>query len=325
MTDPRGRHRRWATAIGLAAGFVLDRLVADPQRLHPVAGLGRAIAVTEHLLYADSRMRGTIFTAVWVAAGATAGTCAQRVAMRGSSPIPLLVLTAATTWTVLGGTSLVRVGDEVADALAAGDIGAARATIPSLCGRDPESLDAAGICRAAVESIAENTSDATVAPLLWGAVAGVPGLLVYRTINTLDAMVGYRNERYRRFGWASARLDDAANLIPARVTGVLTAAMGSRSRAALGSWRRYARRHPSPNAGVVESAFAGALGLRLGGRTVYPHGVEERPVLGRGRPPGVVELRAAATLSERVQAAAVPVAVAVVAGSILGVSRRSVR
>jgi adenosylcobinamide-phosphate synthase len=188
--------------------------------------------------------------------------------------------------------------------LGRGDLNAARARLPSLCGRDPATLDAGGLARAGVESLAENTSDAVVAPLLWGGVAGVPGLLGYRAVNTLDAMVGYRSPRYRRFGWAAARLDDAVNLVPARVAALLVAAaapvVGGSPRAARAAWRRDARAHPSPNAGPVEAAAAGALGVRLGGRTVYAHGVERRPVLGDGCAPAVVDLRRAVRLSRAV-------------------------
>ena len=232
-----------------------------------------------------------------IALGVGVDTATRRV---DSSPLRIAAVAAA-TWAVLGGTTLNRVGRAVADDLSVDDIDAARALVPSLCGRDPESLDAAGIVRAAVESIAENTSDAAVAPLFWGGVAGVPGLIAYRTVNTLDSMVGYRNDRYRRFGWASARLDDLANLVPARLAGVLVVVLGDDRAGALSAWRRDASAHPSPNAGVVESSFAGALGLRLGGRTVYPHGVEERPALGDGRSPEVADLYSTTHLSRRVQ------------------------
>jgi adenosylcobinamide-phosphate synthase len=225
-------------------------------------------------------------------------------------------LIAVTTWTVLGGTTLARTGRAMADRLEAGDLAGARALLPSLCGRDPDLLDADGLARAAVESIAENTSDATVAPLVWGALAGVPGLLAYRAVNTLDAMVGYRNDRYRNFGWAAARTDDLANLLPARLSGILTAVLapvaGGRPAAALRAWRRDAAKHPSPNAGVAESAMAGALGVRLGGRTEYRHGTELRPTLGDGPAPRVADLRRAVILSEAVQfATAVTAALAV--------------
>jgi adenosylcobinamide-phosphate synthase len=215
---------------------------------------------------------------------------------------------AAATWVVLGGTSLAREAVALAAELDAADLPAARRRIRGLVGRDPESLDAAGLARAGCESVAENTADAVVAPLLWGAAAGVPGLLGYRAVNTLDAMVGYRSERYRRFGWAAARTDDLANLVPSRVTAGLTVALapllGGDPAGALRAWRRDAHAHPSPNAGPVEATAAGALGLRLGGRTEYPHAVEERPVLGDGRPPEAADLRRTARLSRSVGVAA---------------------
>jgi adenosylcobinamide-phosphate synthase len=173
--------------------------------------------------------------------------------------------------------------------LAAGDLPAAREQVTHLVGRDPSVLDAAGVARATVESIAENTCDAVVAPLFWGVVAGLPGLLGYRAVNTLDAMVGYRSPRYANFGWASARLDDVANAVPARLTAALVAlvapAVGGDGRAAWRMALRDGRRHPSPNSGYSEAAYAGALGLRLGGRNVYAGRVELRPHLGNGRLP----------------------------------------
>ncbi len=199
--------------------------------------------------------------------------------------------------------------------LSAEDITRARGRLPHLCGRDPSSLDLTGLARATVESVAENTSDAVVAPLLWGAVAGVPGLLGYRAVNTLDAMVGHRSARYQRFGWAAARLDDLANLAPARVAAALTVAAaplvkGDRGRA-WEAWQRDAGAHPSPNAGQVEAAFAGALGVRLGGRTEYSYGVEDRPVLGVGRDPDATDVARAVTLSRVVSYLATGVAVVV--------------
>jgi adenosylcobinamide-phosphate synthase len=203
---------------------------------------------------------------------------------------------------------------DMSERLATEDIGAARRVLPSLCGRDPEALDGDGLARAALESLAENTSDAQVAPLFWAAVAGVPGALGYRAINTLDAMVGYRSPRYARFGWAAARLDDLANIVPARVTATLVVVsaplVGGSPAGAVRAWRRDAARHPSPNAGVVEAAFAGALGVRLGGPTRYPHGLEIRPTLGDGPPPHVADLRRAVALSWLVQIAAAALAIA---------------
>jgi adenosylcobinamide-phosphate synthase len=215
---------------------------------------------------------------------------------------------------VLGGHSLRRAGSAMADHLEAGDAAAARDLLPSLCGRDPDNVDEAGLARASVESLAENTSDAIVAPLFWGAVAGLPGLLGYRAVNTLDAMVGHRSARYARFGTAAARLDDAANLAPARLTGLLTLLaaplVGGSARDGWLAWRADAARHPSPNAGVCEATAAGVLGVRLGGTTVYRGRVEDRPQLGTGRPPAVADIRRAVRLSRAVQLGALAVAVA---------------
>ncbi|WP_040806500.1 cobalamin biosynthesis protein [Nocardia concava] len=322
-----------AAAAGLVLGFAMDRVFGDPRRGHPVAGFGSAAMKVEEFTYRDSRAAGVVHEVVLVGAVAGLGIAARRMVGRrstsgrtarrctgiegdraigrGPGAVGLrlgdVVLTAAATWTVLGGTTLARTGREMADRLEAGDIEGARELLPSLCGRDPNLLDADGLARAAVESIAENTSDATVAPLVWGAVAGVPGLLAYRAVNTLDAMVGYRNERYGRFGWAAARTDDVANLVPARVSGLITVALapvvGGRPADAWRAWRRDAAKHPSPNAGVAEASMAGALGVMLGGKTEYRHGVEMRPTLGDGPVPRVPDLRRAVRLSEAVQIA----------------------
>jgi adenosylcobinamide-phosphate synthase len=192
--------------------------------------------------------------------------------------------------------------------LGSNDLDGARRLLPSLCGRDPALLDAAGLTRATVESVAENTSDAQVAPLLWAVAGGVPGVLGYRAVNTLDAMIGHRSPRYARFGWTAARLDDAANYAAARVTAALTVVcapiVGGSPSGAVTAWRRDAGRHPSPNAGVVEAAFAGALGVQLGGPTHYHYELQIRPALGAGPPPTLTDLRRAVRLSRAVQASA---------------------
>jgi adenosylcobinamide-phosphate synthase len=200
-------------------------------------------------------------------------------------------------------------------ALAAGDTDGARARLPALCGRDPAGLPAAELARATVESVAENTCDAVVAPLLWGAAFGLPGLLGYRAVNTLDAMVGHKTLRYAKFGWAAARLDDLANLIPARVTALLTVALAP---VAGGSGRRAARAvlrdggaQPSPNAGPCEAAFAGALGVRLGGTNVYGGQAERRGTLGDGPPPAPADIDRAIRLSRSVIIAATLLAAAI--------------
>lgn len=302
-------------AAGILLGSLLDAAVGDPRRGHPVAGFGRCAQMLERRTYRDDRAAGALHTAVLVGGLAAVGVLAQRGASRGPAQA---LLTAAATWAALGGTTLARTGAQMADLLDGGDIEGARAVLPALCGRDPAVLDESGLARAACESVAENTSDAQVAPLLWAAVGGIPGVLAYRGINTLDAMIGHRSPRYLRFGWAAARLDDVANYGPARVAAVLTAlcapAVGGSATGALRAWRDDAARHPSPNAGVVEAAFAGALRIRLGGPTQYRHELEIRPTLGDGPEPGSADLRRAVRLSRWVQAGAVVLAVGLAGG-----------
>jgi adenosylcobinamide-phosphate synthase len=301
--------------VGIAAGYFADALFGDPRRGHPVAMFGSGAAALERLTYADSRRAGALHAGGLLGTLAVLGVAVERTAGR-RGPEWTAAATAAATFVALGGTSLSRTGHQMAGLLDAGDVAGARRLLPSLCGRDPAALDSAGLARAALESVAENTSDAHVAPVLWAAVAGVPAVLVYRGANTLDAMIGNRSPRYVRFGWAAARFDDAANFVAARVTALLVAAcaplVGGSPAEALGAWRRDAARHPSPNAGVVEAAFAGALGVRLGGPTQYAHELEIRPTLGDGRAPEVSDLARAVRLSRIVQAAAVAVCLSAV-------------
>jgi adenosylcobinamide-phosphate synthase len=293
-------------AVGLLIGLLADRAFGDPRRGHPVAGFGAAAAALERRTYADSRAAGVGHTVALLTGLALLGYGAERLAQR-RGPTATAAVTGLATYVVLGGTSLARTGDRMAQLLATADTGEARALLPSLCGRDPAALDEPGLARAALESVAENTSDAQVAPLWWGLVGGVPGLLVYRGANTLDAMIGHHSARYERFGWAAARFDDVVNYLPARLTGLLVVAcapvVGGRPRDARRAWRRDAAKHPSPNAGVAEASFAGALGVQLGGRTQYAHRVEMRPTLGDGRIPEVADLARSVRLSAAVQGA----------------------
>ncbi|MCT7660267.1 cobalamin biosynthesis protein [Mycobacterium deserti] len=305
---------RRARIVGIAAGWLADRLLGDPQQGHPVAVFGSGAAAFERLTYVDNRRAGVLHTATLLGALAVAGLAVERATARRGH-LAATVANAVAVFVALGGTSLTRTGDRMAALIAVGDVDAARGLLPSLCGRDPSVLDTEGLTRAALESIAENTSDAHVAPLLWAARGGIPAVLVYRGANTLDAMIGNRSPRYARFGWAAARFDDAANYVAARVTAVLVAVcapfVGGSPAGAVRAWRRDAARHPSPNAGVVEAAFAGALGVRLGGPTQYAHELEIRPTLGEGPPPQIADLARAVRLSRAVQTAAVGVAVTV--------------
>ena len=297
-------------APGLLLGSALDALLADPRHGHPVAAFGTAAARAESHLWAASRARGALFTLACAGPVAVAGWGLQRLARRG--PAPVTALTAAATWTVLGGASLAAEASAMSRALAAGDLAAARDRLPALCGRDPAGLPAAELARATVESVAENTCDAAVAPLLWGAFFGLPGLLGYRAVNTLDAMVGHKTRHYAKFGWAAARLDDVANLVPARVTALLTVALaplaGGSGRGAMRAVHRDGGAHPSPNAGRCEAAFAGALGVRLGGTNVYHGQAERRGTLGDGPPPAPADIDRAIRLSRLVIIAATALA-----------------
>ncbi|MGW4437163.1 cobalamin biosynthesis protein [Streptomyces sp. NPDC004596] len=289
-----------AYAYGAAAGLLGDLLLGDPRRGHPVAVFGRAAAAVERVLWQDHRGWGALHTAVCAGGAVAAGLVAERAVRR--SPVAYAALTGVATWAVVGGTSLAREARTIGRALEAGDVTAARARLPHLCGRDPQGLDADGIARAVVESVAENTSDAVVGALVWGTVGGVPGLLGFRAVNTLDAMVGHKSPRLRRYGWASARLDDVAGWPGARLTAVLAALAGPDPRGAVRAWRADAAKHPSPNAGPVEASFAGALGVRLGGTLSYAGRVEHRPVLngGAGRAVRAADIERAVRLSRRV-------------------------
>ncbi|MGW1882016.1 cobalamin biosynthesis protein [Streptomyces sp. NPDC001970] len=286
-------------ACGAAAGLAGDLLFGDPRRGHPVAAFGRAAAAVERVLWRDHRGWGAVHTVVCAGGAIAAGALAAASVRR--SRTASIALTAAATWAVVGGTSLGREARAIGGALAAGDIEVARERLPHLCGRDPQALDGPGIARAVVESVAENTSDAVVGALVWGALGGVPGLVGFRAVNTLDAMVGHKSPRHRRYGWASARLDDAAGWPGARLTAALAVLAGGNPRGAVRAWRADAAKHPSPNAGPVEASFAGALGVRLGGTLSYAGRVEHRPVLNSGgRAVEVADIERAVRLSRRV-------------------------
>ncbi|XCM84160.1 cobalamin biosynthesis protein [Kitasatospora sp. HUAS MG31] len=318
--------------LGAVAGYLADARFGDPRRGHPVAVFGSAAARLEKALWRDRRDTGAVHTAVCVGTVAAGAALADHALRRSTAGRAALV--AAATWTVLGGTSLTREARIVARSLRAGDLDAARERLPHLCGRDPRGLDEGQLARAVVESVAENTADAVVNALTWGAVAGAPGLLAFRAVNTLDAMVGHRSARYRRFGWASARLDDVAGWPGARLTALLTVAAAPEPRRAWRVWRRDGSSHPSPNAGQAESAFAGALGVRLGGTLRYGDGprpetgvppaegwgrTEHRPILGGElRPVTVDDIERACLLSRRVGtlALAVTVGTRVLAGGL---------
>jgi adenosylcobinamide-phosphate synthase len=274
--------------LAVTLGLVADQLLGEPPlRPHPVALLGTALQHVERALYADARLPGAVHAAAGVALGAGAG-----VALRS---------TAIGTYLSVAGRALAEAARAVDNALATDDLARARSLLPALVGRDPYHLDSGEISRAVVESVAENTVDAVVAPALWAVIAATPGALAHRAINTMDAMIGHRDDRYRRYGWAAARLDDAAAWVPARVTALLVASCRpAAAMRVLRTVRHDAAAHPSPNAGVAEAAFAAALGLRLGGRNYY-HGLpQDRPLLGDGCTPRRGDIARAVRLSRDV-------------------------
>ncbi len=270
MTRPLLRPRpRWL--IGAACGVFIDRLVGEPPTsVHPLVYFGRAMDTVERVLYRDSRHRGVVHVLTGTCLGAVAGLVVRS--------------TALASYVGVGGRALGEAANAVGEALARGDLQRARELLPALVGRDARTLDEAEIARAVVESVAENTVDAVVAPVMWGALCGPAGVLAYRAINTLDAMVGHHGARFERYGWASARLDDVVNFVPARAAALLVALVRPLATADVvrGVFAQ-APAHPSPNSGVGEVAFAAALGLRLGGRNEYDGRAEVRPPLGYGR------------------------------------------
>ncbi len=277
------------------------------------------MATVEGHTYDGSRPAGIVHAAIGMSLGVGAGLAADIVVG------PELATVAATALAVAG-RGLADAAERVADLIDEGDLDRARLAIRTLVGRDASQLDAAELARAAVESVAENTVDAVVAPACWGAAWGAPGALGYRAANTLDAMVGHRSPRYEEFGWASARLDDVANWVPARLTAALVAAVRpGAARAVVRAVRQDASAHPSPNGGVAEAAFAAALGVRLGGPSRHGERMEARPDLGQGPPPTADDVRRAVLLSADVTLALAGVLGAVGSWRAPAVLRRSRR
>ena len=292
----RGRARN---GVATATGLLVDRAFGEPPAaVHPVALFGRAMTRLERRVWRDHRPAGAAYAAFGAGLGSLAGAGldrAARVALGSRAPGGAVV-----TWIVVAGRALGEEARAIGERLVADDLDGARERLPALVGRDPDSLDAKGVARAVVESVAENTVDAVVAPACWAAVGGAAGAGFYRAVNTLDAMVGHRNERYSQFGWAAARLDDVANWVPARLTALLAAAVRPAQAREVLDALVHPPAHPSPNAGVAEAAFAAALGLRLGGDTVYAGRVDPRPAFGTGRPPEAADIVAAVRLSRDV-------------------------
>jgi len=280
----------------LIGGLAVDALFGDMPAVfrhvpHPVVLAGRAIAYFDRKLNreirseASRRGRGIVTVLALVATAAVLGLVIERgchESLFGAAVQCLLIAT------LVAQRSLFEHVAAVAGALDRGGLAAGRAAVRHIVGRDPMRLDAHGVARAAIESLAENFSDGVVAPVFWYLLLGLPGLFAYKMANTLDSMIGHRTPRYHSFGWAAARLDDALNLVPAPLSGLLLAtaavfAQESHPRHALAIMLRDGRKHHSPNAGWPESAMAGALGLALAGPRHYTEGLVADPWLGDGR------------------------------------------
>lgn len=278
-------------SLAIVVGFVLDLLLGDPRWLpHPVVGMGRTISWLEPRLRqafpdtpAGRRRAGLVLAAALPLA--TFVLAAGILALAGLvSPWLAFGLQCLMCYQALATRELWRQTMAVRTRLLADDLPGARTAVSMVVGRETARLDEAGVARAAVETVAENASDGVVAPLLFMAIGGGPLALAYKAINTMDSMVGYKNERYLDFGRAAARLDDVANWLPSRLAALLAiAAAPAALLSPVGAariWRRDRRQHASPNAGQVEAAFAGALGLQLGGDATYFGRLVHKPTLG---------------------------------------------
>ncbi|KYG20854.1 cobalamin biosynthesis protein CobD [Bradyrhizobium sp. AT1] len=295
-------------AGAMVVAMAVDALLGWPSWLfarigHPVTWLGRLIGVIDAGWNRDSdppalrRAAGVAGASVVIAISVAVGWMLQVLLPTGWLQI---VLVGVLSWPLVALRSLHDHVAAVAAPLLAGDIAGAREAVSRIVGRDPTALDEAGIARAAIESLAENASDGIVAPVFWGAVFGLPGILGYKAINTLDSMIGHRSERHEAFGWAAARIDDLANFIPARLTGFLFVLLAPRRSEALSCMTRDARRHRSPNAGWPEAAMAGALGVRLSGPRIYHGSTTDEPWLNEGaRDPLARDIAEALTVYRR--------------------------
>ncbi|MCA1499750.1 cobalamin biosynthesis protein CobD [Bradyrhizobium sp. NBAIM03] len=292
----------------MVVAMAVDALLGWPAWLfarigHPVTWLGGLIAGIDTALNRASdppalrRAAGVAGALAVIALSVALGWALQSLLPSGWVQIVLIGILA---WPLVALRSLHDHVAAVAMPLLAGDVAAAREAVSRIVGRDPASLDDAGIARAAIESLAENTSDGIVAPVFWGALLGLPGILGYKAINTLDSMIGHRSERHEAFGWAAARIDDVANFIPARLTGFLVVLLAPRRSDALACMTRDARRHRSPNAGWPEAAMAGGLGVRLSGPRIYHGNATNEPWLNEGaRDPRAADITEALTVYRR--------------------------
>jgi adenosylcobinamide-phosphate synthase len=282
--------------------LLVDALFGEPPEIvHPTVLMGRLVLRFERRALTLKDARRTRLAGLFLAVAlpllsfTLARTALRLAPPRLRSPFEVGLLS-----TALSMRGLARAALAVERELESGDLKTARARVGELVGRDTAHLSPSEVARAAIESVAENTSDGVIAPMLYGLLWGAPGALAYKAVNTLDSMVGHPQSPYKDLGWASARLDDLANLLPARLTALSTAAVSARRAAALTAAHRYGPMAKSPNAGWAEAAFAGALGLRLGGTNSYGGVLRQGPILGNGHPPEAADIRQAVRLMRRI-------------------------
>lgn len=280
-----------STTLVVVTALLVDAWLGEPRRFHPLVGFGKLAELTERYFYADARLQGSLAVLLLVA------------------PLVLLMIwinfipwhfavDAFALYLAIGWNSLGTHASRVKHALLNNNLMAARQQVGLMVSRDTAELNHVGVTQATIESVLENGNDAIFGAIFWFVVAGAPGVIAYRLINTLDAMWGYRNERYNHFGWAAARLDDCLNFIPARLT-ALSYALTGKARHALLCWRTQGTIWKSPNAGPVMAAGAGSLSLSLGGPACYHGKPEARPLLGTGRVPETHDIDRALALIKR--------------------------
>ncbi len=285
-----------AVACTAVAAVLLDALLGEPRRAHPLVAFGRMAQRIEARVHADRRANGVLAWSLAVLPPVL--VCAALVRALAAWPWMQAAVSTLALYLALGMRSLGEHARPVAAALDAGNLDRARGAVARMVSRDTAALSRTQVAAAATESVLENGNDAAFGALFWFVLLGAPGVVLYRLGNTLDAMWGYRTPRHARFGWAAARIDDVLNFVPARLA-ALTYALLGRAAPALRCWRAQAPLWDSPNAGPVMAAGAGALGVRLGGAAPYHGRWETRPVLGEGEAPDARSIRRALALLRR--------------------------
>ena len=286
------------TAVALLLGLLIDHFVGEAKRWHPLVGFGDAASILEKAANPSSDIEGKLRGLFCWALMVLIPVMAMSLVVSQLSGLALLVVNALVVYFVVGLKSLAEHGRNVAVPLLAGDLPAARQLIAMMVSRDTDMLTEQQVASAACESVLENGSDAIFAALFWFCLLGAPGAILYRGANTLDAMWGYKTDRYRSFGWAAARIDDVLNWLPARLTALSYSLVGNFS-SGLKCARQQGGLTDSPNAGYVMAAGAGALGISMGGGAIYHGEQHQRPIFGVGPVAEAIDIERAIALVQR--------------------------